>query len=76
MILRKLGKLTADEYEIVKQHVALGESSSATCPPRAVRAGIRHHHERWDGKGYLDGLAGEDIPSSRGSWPSATRSRP
>ena len=27
-----------------------------------VRAGVRHHHERWDGTGYLDGLAGEDIP--------------
>ena len=27
-----------------------------------MRTGIRHHHERWDGKGYLDGLAGEEIP--------------
>ena len=36
--------------------------SSATCPGRRVRAGIRHHHERWDGKGYLDGLEGEEIP--------------
>ena len=31
----------------------------------AVRAGVRHHHERWDGGGYLDGLAGEDIPLDR-----------
>ncbi|MEO8230393.1 MAG: HD domain-containing phosphohydrolase [Chloroflexota bacterium] len=62
-ILRKPGKLTPHEYEIVKQHVALGDLIVRDLPDiDLVRAGVRHHHERWDGTGYLDGLAGEDIP--------------
>jgi diguanylate cyclase (GGDEF)-like protein len=62
-ILRKPGKLTAEEYAIVKQHVALGDAIVRDLPDLdLVRAGIRHHHERWDGDGYLDGLAGEGIP--------------
>ena len=55
--------LTADEYAIVKQHVALGDLIVRDVPNLSVvRGGVRHHHERWDGHGYLDGLAGEDIP--------------
>ena len=62
-ILRKPGKLTAEEYAVVKQHVALGDMIVRDLPDvETVRAGIRHHHERWDGNGYLDGLAGEEIP--------------
>jgi diguanylate cyclase (GGDEF)-like protein len=62
-ILRKPGSLTPHEYEIVKQHVALGDLIVRDLPDiDLVRAGVRHHHERWDGTGYLDGLAGEDIP--------------
>jgi HD-GYP domain-containing protein (c-di-GMP phosphodiesterase class II) len=62
-ILRKPGKLTADEYEIVKQHVVLGDLIVRDLPDvDAIRAGVRHHHERWDGTGYVDRLAGEDIP--------------
>jgi diguanylate cyclase (GGDEF)-like protein len=62
-ILRKPGKLTAAEYEIVKQHVALGDMIVRDLPDiDIIRAGIRHHHERWDGEGYLDRLAGEGIP--------------
>jgi diguanylate cyclase (GGDEF)-like protein/putative nucleotidyltransferase with HDIG domain len=62
-ILRKPGRLTADEYDIVKQHVALGDLIVRDLPDLdEVRAGIRHHHERWDGQGYLHGLAGEEIP--------------
>ena len=62
-ILRKPGKLTAEEYDIVKQHVALGDMIVRDVPDiDLVRAGIRHHHERWDGDGYLTGLAGEEIP--------------
>ena len=62
-ILRKPGALTDQEYDIVKQHVALGESIVRDLVSiEIVRTGIRHHHERWDGKGYLDGLAGEEIP--------------
>jgi diguanylate cyclase (GGDEF)-like protein len=62
-ILRKPGKLTADEYEIFKQHVALGDMIVRDVPDiDVVRAGIRYHHERWDGAGYLDHLEGEGIP--------------
>lgn len=62
-VLRKPGRLTDDEAEIVKQHVALGDSIVRNVENiDLVRAGIRHHHERWDGRGYLHALAGEDIP--------------
>jgi diguanylate cyclase (GGDEF)-like protein len=62
-VLRKPARLTDGEYEIVKQHVALGDAIVRDVPDiDAVRAGIRHHHERWDGRGYLHGLAGPDIP--------------
>ena len=62
-ILRKPGKLTDAENAIVRQHVALGDSIVRDLPDiDLVRAGIRHHHERWDGNGYLDRLAGEEIP--------------
>ncbi|HET7029708.1 MAG TPA: diguanylate cyclase [Candidatus Limnocylindrales bacterium] len=62
-ILRKPGRLTPDEYAIVKQHVALGDMIVRDVPDiDQVRAGIRHHHERWDGEGYLHRLAGEQIP--------------
>jgi HD-GYP domain-containing protein (c-di-GMP phosphodiesterase class II) len=62
-ILRKPAALTGQEYETVKQHVALGDLIVRDLPDLdEIRAGIRHHHERWDGNGYLHGLAGEDIP--------------
>jgi putative nucleotidyltransferase with HDIG domain len=62
-ILRKPARLTDEEYDIVKQHVALGDAIVGAVPQLAeVRAGVRHHHERWDGNGYLDGLRGEAIP--------------
>ena len=62
-ILNKPGCLTPEEYEIVKKHPAIGESivSELGLSPEE-RAIIRHHHERWDGDGYPDGLAGENIP--------------
>jgi len=62
-ILRKPGRLTRDEEEAVKQHVALGDLIVRELPDiTVVRSGVRHHHERWDGRGYLAGLAGKDIP--------------
>jgi diguanylate cyclase (GGDEF)-like protein len=62
-ILRKPAKLTAEEYHVVQQHVALGDMIVRDLPDiETVRAGVRHHHERWDGQGYLTGLSGEDIP--------------
>jgi diguanylate cyclase (GGDEF)-like protein/putative nucleotidyltransferase with HDIG domain len=62
-ILRKPGRLTSGEYDIVKQHVALGDAIVRDLVRQdLVRLGIRHHHERWDGGGYLDGLGGDEIP--------------
>ena len=62
-ILRKPGRLSEDEYAVVKQHVALGDMIVRDLPDiELIRAGVRHHHERWDGDGYLDRLAGEEIP--------------
>jgi diguanylate cyclase (GGDEF)-like protein/putative nucleotidyltransferase with HDIG domain len=62
-ILRKPGRLTPYEYDIIKQHVALGDLIVRDVPDiDTVRAGVRHHHEQWDGSGYLAGLAGTSIP--------------
>ena len=62
-ILFKPGPLNSDEWEIMRQHTIVGES---ICQPmrslRLVLPIIRHHHERWDGSGYPDGLRGEEIP--------------
>src|SRR4029079_11206177 len=63
IILRKPSKLTADEYAMFQQHVALGDAIVRNVPNvELVRAGIKHHHERWDGRGYLEGLEGDEIP--------------
>ncbi|MEK6192043.1 MAG: diguanylate cyclase [Chloroflexota bacterium] len=62
-LLRKPSRLTADEVHIFQQHVALGDAIVRDIPNvDLVRAGIRHHHERWDGRGYLEGLEGDAIP--------------
>jgi diguanylate cyclase (GGDEF)-like protein/putative nucleotidyltransferase with HDIG domain len=62
-VLRKPGRLSPDERAIVEQHVALGDAIVRDLPNvQAIRAAVRHHHERWDGKGYLDRLTGMNIP--------------
>ncbi len=62
-VLLKKGKFTPDEREIMNNHVLIGEK---ICRPlrtmRGVMPIIRHHHERWDGSGYPDGLTGDEIP--------------
>jgi HD-GYP domain-containing protein (c-di-GMP phosphodiesterase class II) len=62
-ILQKSGRLTEDEYAEIKRHPALGVSilTPATELASALPV-VKHHHERFDGKGYPDGLRGEDIP--------------
>ncbi len=62
-ILNKPGSLTAEEYEIVKKHPAIGEIIVADLGLTPEESSIiRHHHEKWDGSGYPDGLKGEEIP--------------
>ena len=62
-ILNKTEKLTDDEYKIVKEHPNIGASilSSISESPY-LSIGAKSHHERYDGKGYPEGLKGEDIP--------------
>jgi len=62
-ILEKPGALDADEWEYVRQHPLVGERIVAAAPALSEAARlVRSTHERWDGSGYPDGLAGEDIP--------------
>lgn len=62
-ILLKPGPLTLEERKLIAQHPIIGER---ICEPlrsfRRVLPIIRHHHEKLDGSGYPDGLAGEEIP--------------
>lgn len=62
-VLLKQGKLTVEEWSIMRQHVLIGER---ICQPLRTMQGvipiIRNHHERWDGSGYPDGLIGDEIP--------------
>jgi hypothetical protein len=61
-ILRKPGKLTADEFNLVKLHTVQGASLlESVVDLRPIIPIIRHHHERWDGTGYPDGLSQEEI---------------
>jgi len=62
-ILNKPGKLTAAEFEKMKIHpIAGAQILSRVEFPYPIVPVVRHHHERWDGNGYPDGLRGEDIP--------------
>jgi putative nucleotidyltransferase with HDIG domain len=62
-ILNKPDKLTAAEFETMKQHSRIGaEILSSIDFPFPVVPIVRHHHENWDGSGYPDGLRGEHIP--------------
>lgn len=62
-IINKPGKLTADEFEKMKIHPAVGADILERVRfPYPVVPIVRSHHERWDGQGYPDGLQGEDIP--------------
>lgn len=62
-ILLKPGALDAAEYATMKQHAVLGAVMLAALPGmEQIALIVRYHHERWDGRGYPDGIAGEQIP--------------
>lgn len=61
-VLRKPGRLTKEERVIVEEHTVVGAWMVSSVGSADVVSSVRHHHERWDGRGYPDGLAGTDIP--------------
>jgi len=62
-ILLKPGKLSEEEWGVMRQHTSIGHQLVTHLKSMRLTAPIiRHHHERWDGSGYPDGLAGEQIP--------------
>ncbi len=62
-ILNKPGKLTAQEYNVIKKHPIWSyESISDSVQLKDIAKPILYHHERWDGRGYPEGLEGNDIP--------------
>jgi two-component system, cell cycle response regulator len=62
-ILTKPGPLEEDEWAFIRRHTIIGERIVGAAPALTrVAALVRHSHERWDGTGYPDGLAGADIP--------------
>ena len=64
-ILKKKGELTCEEYEIIKDHVEGSVEIIKHLPSmEEIIPIVEGHHERWDGKGYPKGIAGEDIPLS------------
>lgn len=82
-ILAKVAPLTADERDMARTHPRVGAEIVAGVTFLAAAApAIRNHHERWDGKGYPDGLAGEAIPlvarivNAADTWDACTSNRP
>lgn len=70
-VLNKPGRLTSEEFEIMKTHTTIGANMLESMTEyrnsalvQAARDICRWHHERWDGNGYPDGLKGDDIPIS------------
>ena len=68
-ILNKRGRLTPEEYDIMKTHTVKGAELLSRIPQMKEHSAYRyaydialHHHERWDGRGYPDGLKGDEIP--------------
>jgi len=82
-VLLKPALLTPEEFTVVKSHAAIGaEIVEGVEFLKPSEPAIRHHHERWDGTGYPDGLAGEEIPliarivNAADTWDACTSERP
>ena len=82
-VLTKPARLDPDEYELIKKHSEQGaEIVGKLGRLRDTVPLIKHHHERWDGRGYPDGLAGEEIPLEAAvigladAWDAMTTDRP
>jgi putative nucleotidyltransferase with HDIG domain len=82
-VLGKPSRLTPEEFKVVQSHAVIGaEIVEGVEFLKAAEPAIRHHHERWDGTGYPDGLAGEDIPliarilNAADTWDACTSERP
>jgi putative nucleotidyltransferase with HDIG domain len=82
-VLGKPARLTPEEFKVVQSHAVIGaEIVEGVEFLRSAEPAIRHHHERWDGKGYPDGLAGEAIPliarilNAADTWDACTSERP
>ena len=61
-MLLKAGPLTSEEWELMRQHPGISAEIVRPLFDEELVAGVRHHHERFDGNGYPDGLAGDAIP--------------
>ena len=62
-ILKKASMLSSEEYAEIKLHPTIGASIISHLPnSQRIISGVKYHHEKWDGTGYPEGLAGEDIP--------------
>jgi HD-GYP domain-containing protein (c-di-GMP phosphodiesterase class II) len=62
-VLQKPGRLTPEETAHIQEHPVIGDRLVCHIKPlQHLRPGVRNHHERWDGRGYPDGFAGEEIP--------------
>jgi len=82
-ILTKNAQLTPAEAALMREHVTRGADIIAKFPPfESAIPAIRHHHERWDGLGYPDGLAGDAVPLDAAiigladAWDAMTTDRP
>jgi HD-GYP domain-containing protein (c-di-GMP phosphodiesterase class II) len=76
-LLRKSGKLTQDEFELLSLHPVLGASILARTPTlKHLVPAVLHHHERWDGNGYPAKLAGAETPIESASCSPPTRWTP
>lgn len=61
-VLLKKGPLTPEEFEQMKAHTLIGDAICRPLHHSSISILVRHHHERFDGRGYPDGLAGQEIP--------------